>query len=150
MLARARVRVESRQGQLPARLKPDWPASVLGSNRRRLPRRIRRAIVILESHRTHNGTEAGRSAGHAGPDDPEDSRRTGLTARVRHRPSYRGNEQEPPRPELRDALSRAPEARAGRLHQGGVAPVREQSQGQVLRADGVGKEATGARSPSME
>src|SRR4026208_927069 len=69
--------------------------------------------------------------------------------RLRHPPPYRGNEQEPALPQLRHPLPRPPQARAGRVHQGRVAAVREQPPREVLRAHCHRAETARSGNPRM-
>ena len=62
-------------------------------------------------------------------------------ARVRDRAADRGDESRQAHAELRHALSRAAQARAGRLHQGRVGRVGEQSAREILPAHGGREEA---------
>src|SRR5690242_21217600 len=97
------------------------------------------------THRTADGGQARSATGHPRPDDPQDPRGVRPAARVRRGPPHRGNEQGPPQAQLRHAVSGAAQARAGGVHQGGVAPVREQSPCKVLHAHCNRTQTTGTR-----
>src|SRR5262249_33808301 len=85
--------------------------------------------------------EVGCMAGHHGADGAENPGGDGPAAWLRYCPAHRADQRRPPLPQLRQHLSGAAAAGAGAGHQLPMGPFREQSQSQVLPADGRGPPA---------